>query len=149
MSVADEIRDAVEDRLTFDPDVEASHIAVENLDGEIVLSGTVPSYPQSLAAAAAAQSVAGVRSVRNHLDVVLPSGDRRDDLTLTTAANNALTLNETVPVGVEAVARNGVITLTGTVRGGLERTAAELVAAELPGVRSVTNDIRISAGAEI
>ena len=143
MRVADEILDSVEDRLTFDPDVDASHITVENLDGQIILSGTVPSYPESTAAAAAARSVAGVKQVRNRLDVVLPPGDRRDDMTLTAAANDALTLNEAVPVGVEAAARDGEVTLTGTVRDDLERTAAELVVAEVTGVRRVTNDIQI------
>ena len=37
---------------------------------------------------------------------------------LTTMANNALTLNVTVPDGVEATAANGNITLTGTVSYG-------------------------------
>ena len=149
MDDADEIRDAIEDRLTFDPDVDASDTTVENLNGEIVLNGTVPSYPQYMAAAAAAQSVAGVRNVRNDLCVVLPPGDYRDDLTLTTTANDALTLNNTVPVGVEAAACNGDVTLTGAVRDSLERTAAELMVAGLTGVRSVKNDIQIRAGADI
>jgi osmotically-inducible protein OsmY len=149
MDEADELRDAVEDRLTFDPDVDAADIAVENLNGEIVLNGTVPSYPQYMAAAEAAQSVTGVRDVRNHLDVVLPPGDYRDDLTLSTAANEALTLNDTVPVGVQAAAHDGDVTLTGEVRDGFERTAAELMVAGLTGVRSVTNDIQIRPGADI
>ena len=114
----DDIRDAVEDQLTFDPDVEAaeSHITVETMNGEATLNGTVPSYPQYLAAEAAARRVAGVKDVHNHLEVVLPPGDYRDDQTLTTMANDALTLNDTVRVGVEAAAADGVITLTGTVR---------------------------------
>jgi septum formation inhibitor MinC len=44
---------------------------------------------------------------------------------LTTAANNALTLNVTVPDGVEATARDGNLTLTGRVSYGAERAAAE------------------------
>src|SRR5229473_726039 len=63
----------------------------------MALNGTVPSYPQYLEAAAAAQRVAGVTDVHNHLEVVLPDSDYRDDAMLTTAANNALTLNVTVP----------------------------------------------------
>jgi osmotically-inducible protein OsmY len=143
----DDIRDAVDDQLTFDPDVDAaeSHITVEAVNGEVTLNGTVPSYPQYLAAAAAARRVAGVTDVHNHLEVVLPPGDYRDDQTLTTTADDALTLNETVRVGVEATAANGVITLTGTVRDGDERTAAELLVAGLTGVRSVSNDIQIRA----
>ena len=74
--------------------------------------------------AAAARRVGGVTKLQNHLEVVLPPGDYRDDATLTTMANNALTLNIAVPDGVEATADNGNITLTGTVRYGAGRTPA-------------------------
>lgn len=37
---------------------------------------------------------------------------------LTTAANNAVTLNATVPDGIEATAQDGNLTLTGTVKYG-------------------------------
>jgi len=53
-----------------------------------------------------------------------------------------------VRVGVEAAAADGVITLTGTVRDGSERTAAELLVAGLTGVRSVKNDIQIRVEAD-
>ena len=53
--------------------------------------------------------------MHNHLQVVLPDEDYRDDATLTTAANNALALNVTVPDGVEAAARDGNLRLTGAV----------------------------------
>ena len=52
---------------------------MKNLNGDVALNGTVPSYPQYLEAAAAAQRVAGVKNVHNHLEVVLPAGDYRDD----------------------------------------------------------------------
>src|SRR5580693_2786562 len=93
MSETNDIGPAVTDDLTFDPDVDASAITVENRDGEVVLAGSVPSYPQYLQAAAAAQ--------------------------------------------------NGDVTLTGAVRRGAERAAAEATIAGLTGVRSVTNDIEI------
>jgi osmotically-inducible protein OsmY len=79
------------------------------------LNCAVPSYPEYLEAAVAAQRVAGVKNVRNHLAVVLPDDGYRDDAWLTTEANNALTLNVTVPDGVEATARDGNLTLTGMV----------------------------------
>jgi osmotically-inducible protein OsmY len=50
----------------------------------------VPSFPQYLQASAAARRVAGVTSVDNNLEVVLPESNYRDDVKLTTAANNAL-----------------------------------------------------------
>ena len=109
---------------------------------------TVPSYPQYLEAAAAARRVAGVTKLEIQLEVVLPAGDYRDDATLTTTANNALTLNIAVLDGVEATADNGDITLTGTVRYGSERTAAEQAVTYLTGLRNVRDDIEISTDAD-
>jgi osmotically-inducible protein OsmY len=148
MGKTKDIRAAVEDELIFDPLVDSSDIAVENMGGDVALNGTVPSYPQYLEAAAAARRVAGVTGVHNHLEVVLPPGDDRDDPALTTAANNALGLNITVPDSVEAAAHNGNITLAGTVRYGYERTAAEATVTALTGVRNVRDDIEISWDAD-
>jgi hypothetical protein len=102
-----DICERVEAELIFDPIVDARNITVKNMGGEVALNGWVPTYPQYLGAEAAAQRVAGVTNVRNHLEVVLMPGDYRDDAMLTTSANNALTRNITVPDGVEATARNG------------------------------------------
>src|SRR6266566_4818280 len=97
-----DVREAVEAELTFDPLVDPANITVKNMNGEVALNGTVPSYPQYLEAADGAQRVAGVKNVHNHLEVVLPPGDYRDDAMLTTAANNALTLNVTIPDSLPA-----------------------------------------------
>jgi osmotically-inducible protein OsmY len=148
MSRTKDIREAVESELSFDPQVDTADIAVRNLNGEVALNGTVPSYPQYLAAAAAAQRVGGVTSVLNHLQVVLPPDDYRDDSMLTTAANKALALNVTVPDGVEATANEGNLTLTGTVSYGSERAAAERAVAGLVGVRNVRDDIEIAYDAD-
>ena len=148
MSSTKDIREAVEAELTFDPLVDETDITVKNINGDVALNGTVPSYPQYLEAAAAAQRVAGVKHVHNHLSVVLPADDSRDDAQLTTAANNALLWDVTVPTGVEATARDGNLTLTGTVSFGSQRTAAELAVSGLIGVRNVKNEIAIDADAD-
>jgi len=92
------ISDAVVDDLTFDPDVDASGITVQDGDGDVVLTGSVPSYPQYVEAAAVASRVPGVKSVHNRLEVALPPGDFRDDPTLTAMANDTLTSGRTVAV---------------------------------------------------
>ena len=147
MSRTTDIREAVEAELAFDPLVDASNISVKNINGEVALNGTVPSYPQYLEAAAAAQRVAGVKHVHNHLAVELPDGDYRDDVQLVTAANNALQWDVTVPGGIEATSLNGNITLTGTVRYGAQRTAAELAVGGLIGVRNIKDEIDIDQDA--
>jgi len=60
MGKTKDIREAVEAELDFDPLVDAADITVKNASGQVALNGTVPSYPQYLEAAAAAQRVAGV-----------------------------------------------------------------------------------------
>jgi osmotically-inducible protein OsmY len=114
MSSTEDILKAVEAELDFDPLVDPAGITVKNLNGEVALNGTVPNYPQYREAAAAAQRVGGV-----NWDV-------------------------TVPLGVEATARDGNLTLAGTVHFGSERTAAETAVSGLTGVRNVKDEIAIS-----
>ncbi len=147
MGKTKDIREAVEAELRFDPLVDPADIAVRNINGDVALNGTVPSYPQYLEAAAAAQRVAGVKNVHNHLEVVLLPGNNRDDAMLTTAANNALAANITVPDGIEATAYDGNVELTGTVKHGPQRAAAELAVAGLAGVRNIRDDIDIGSDA--
>jgi len=144
MGTTKDVRAAVEAELGFDPRVDSTDITVTNIGGDVNLTGTVPSYPQYLEAAAAARRVVGVKTVDNNLEVVLPESDWRDDVKLTTAANNALTDNITVPDSVEAIAEDGNITLNGTVSYATERAAAEAVVTGLAGVRNVSNAIDIS-----
>lgn len=143
-----DIRQAVQDELTFDPLVDETRITVRNLSGDVALNGTVPSYPQYIEAAAAARRVQGVTGVHNHLMVALPDSDYRDDPTLTTAANNALALSVTVPANVEASASDGNVWLTGTVTFGFQRAAAEDSISGLIGIRNITNDIEVFSDAE-
>src|SRR6266480_98756 len=148
MTKTQDIRDAVELELSYDPLVDISDITVKNINGEVALNGTVPSFPQYLEAAAAARRVSGVKNVHNHLEVVLPPDDYRDDAMLTTVANNALTLNITVPDGIEATAHDGNLTLTGTVKYGTQRAAAELAVGGLTGVRNIRDDIEVGQDAD-
>ncbi len=73
MGKSKDIREAVEAELTFDPLIDPSNITVKNMNGDVALNGTVPSYPQYVEAAAAAQRVAGVTNVHNHLAVDFPT----------------------------------------------------------------------------
>ena len=148
MTETQKIRDAVLDELSYDPLVDATKITVMQMNGEVALNGTVPSYPQYLEAAAATRRVAGVTIVHNHLEVALPARDHRDDSALTTTANDALELDIAVPDTVQATVRNGNVTLTGRVNYGVQRQEAEDAVAALTGVRNVKNKIQVSADAD-
>ena len=148
MSKTTDIRDAVQAELDFDPLVDPVNITVKNIDGDVALNGTVPSYPQCQEAAAAARRVSGVKQVHNHLMVMLPDADYRDDVQLATAANNALGWDVTVPSGIEATARDGNLTLSGLVEYGSQRLAAERAVSGLTGVRNVKDEIEVSYDAD-
>ena len=148
MATTKDIRDLVKAELSFDPLVDDTSITVKNLNGDVALNGTVPNFPQYREAAAAARRVQGVTSVHNHLMVVLPASNYRDDPALTTAANNALIENVTVPGSVEASASDGNIWLTGTVSYGFQRANAEQTIAALTGVRNIRDDIEIADDAD-
>src|ERR1700755_619155 len=148
MGTTKDIREAVNAELKYDPLVDDADIHVVNVSGDVALNGTVPSYPQYQEAAAATQRVGGVKNVHNHLEVVLSDADYRDDAMLTTAANNALTLNVTVPDGIEATARDGNLTLSGTVKDGAQRSAAELAVTGLTGSRNIKDYIEIGYDAD-
>ena len=144
-----DIREAVQKELEFDPLVDASGITVKNMNGDVALNGTVPTYPQYLQAAAAARRLQGVTRVHNHLMVDLPFASYRDDVLLTTDANNALTMNVSVPPGsVEASASEGNVWLTGMVGNRFQRDAAEQAVAGLAGVRGIADDIEIYSDIE-
>ena len=143
MAKPKDIRAAVKAELDFDPFIDDSDITLKNLNGDVALNGTVPSYPQYLQAAAAARRVSGVTRVHNHLMVMLPDENYRDDAQLTTAANSSLALNITVPGSVEASASDGNIWLTGSVGYGFQRDAAEATVSGLTGVRNVSDDIEV------
>lgn len=143
-----DIREGVRKELDFDPLVDATGITVKNMNGDVALNGMVPSYRQYLDAAAAAKRVNGVTRVHNHLSVVLPPSSYRDDPMLTTAANNVLAQTVRVPGNVEASASDGDVWLTGTVRYGFERDAAEQAVAGLTGVRGILNDIEVFSDVE-
>ena len=144
MGKTKDVRAAVEKELGFDPRVNSSDITVMTIGGNVNLTGTVPSFPQYLHASAAARRVAGVTTLDNNLEVVLPESSYRDDAKLITAANNALAADVTVPDSVEAIAEDGNVTVTGTVSYGTERAAAAEAVAGLTGVRNVWNDVVIS-----
>jgi osmotically-inducible protein OsmY len=148
MGKTTDIREAVQAELDFDPLVDTVNITVKNIDGDVALNGTVPSYPQYQEAAAAARRVSGVKQVHSHLMVQLPDADYRDDVQLATAANNALGWDVTVPSGIEAAARDGNLTLSGLVAYGSQALAAERAVSGLTGVRNVKDDIEVSSDAD-
>ncbi|MGH9143276.1 MAG: BON domain-containing protein [Vicinamibacterales bacterium] len=137
-----QLRDSVERQLQWDPEIESANIAVIASDGVITLTGVVRSYPAKLGAEQSVRRVRGVRGVANEIRVAPPS--QRTDTEIAKAAVHALQARADMPTSVAVTARNGVLTLEGTVRWMFQRTAAGAAVMHLDGVTGVSNQIDVT-----
>lgn len=128
--------------LAFDPLVAGDEIEVAVADGVVTLRGDVTSVRAAIAAERAVKRVDGVRSIANALHV--RTRQERTDTDLTREALHRLRNNVAVPLSVQALVRDGHITLDGTVTWDHQRVAAEDAVRHLSGVSGITNDIVVA-----
>jgi len=134
----------VRDELDWDPVLDDSKITVKANDGKVTLSGTVPTYHQTVLAREDARSVNGVRSVDNELQIDPDSGILADTA-IAVACASALDVDSLIPYGaVTADVSNGWVTLTGEVRYYYQRKEAESAVNRVNGVRGVTDKVEIT-----
>jgi len=137
----DDLRRHVAAELLWDPQVDSEAIEVLAADGAVMLRGTVASLRLKRVVGRAAARVRGVTWVANELRVQLSDADRRDDEDLRGDVLEALMLDVSVPMTIDVKARDGLITLTGTVQWHYQREAAESRTTDVPGVAGIDNAI--------
>ena len=140
----DDLRRDVAAELCWDPQVDSATIEVSAASGMITLRGTVASLIDKRAGSKATARVRGVTRVANELRVQIPDRDRRDDEDLRGDVLEALMLESSVPMTVDAQARDGFVTLTGTVEWHYQREAAESRTASVPGVVDIDNAVTLA-----
>jgi osmotically-inducible protein OsmY len=140
----DDLRRHVAAELFWDPQLDSEAIDVSAARGLVTLRGTVASLQQKRAGGRAAARVRGVARVVNELRVQISDKDRRDDEDLRGDVLEALMLDVSVPMTIDARARDGLVTLTGTAQWHYQREAAEFRAASVPGVSGVDNTISLT-----
>jgi osmotically-inducible protein OsmY len=140
----DDLRRQVAAELFWDPQVDSEAMEVSADGGTITLRGTVASLRSKRAGGRAAARVRGVTCVANELRVQLADADRRADEDLRGDVLEALMLDVSVPMTVDAQARDGFVILTGTARWHYQREAAESRTADVPGVAGIDNAIALT-----
>src|SRR5438093_5891235 len=143
------ITSATKLRLFADSKTPALDINVDTHRGVVTLFGMVPSSEAKAAAEADARKVSGVRRVVNRLQVVAsakqPEVKARDE-DIEREVKKALdTRSGLSDARIKVDVKNGVARLTGTVRAEHDRVSAAVAARSAPGVRSVQDDLQISA----
>ena len=144
MRTDSEIKKDVEDELQWDPDIDATDIAVAVKNGVVTLTGFVRSYMQRAEAEKDAKRVAGVTGIANDIEVRLPYINKRPDPEIARDAVQAIQ-NE-LPYSsqfIKVVAKDGWLTLEGDLEWNYQRERAERAVRSIRGVTGVTNAMRL------
>lgn len=134
-----EIAAAAVNRLDWNVSVPKDTVKVAVSKGWVTLSGQVHWHYQHDAAADAVRTLWGVAGVSNQISIKprVNAGNIKSDIMV------ALNRSWFAPENIDVTARDGQVTLTGTVDYWDERALAATTAWAAPGVTSVTNDIRV------
>jgi osmotically-inducible protein OsmY len=144
-----EIERDVKEELKWEPDLDATDIAVSVKDGVVALTGFAKSYIDKYEAENAAKRVAGVVGIADDLEVRLPAVDERPDPDI--ARDAAAAIKSQLPISsenIKIVVKNGWVTLEGTVEWQYQRSTAETAVRRIKGVKGVTNVILLKPRAE-
>jgi osmotically-inducible protein OsmY len=139
-----DIKRDVEAELRWNPDIDATDIAVAVKNGVVTLSGFVRSYAQKFEAEQTAKRVNGVAAVANDIEVRLPVFNQRPDPEI--ARDAVAEIQNNLPYSsdhVRVVVRDGWVTLEGSVEWTYQRERAEQVVRRVRGVKGVTNLIEL------
>ncbi len=134
----------VKEEFDWDPLLDNSRIVVKASDGEVTLTGAVPTYYESVLAGDDAWSIGGVTLVDNQLLVGIV-GEAIVDGDIAAACVTALDDDRWVPHGaIDVVVTEGWVTLTGQVRRHFQRRAALHAVRRVDGVLGITDGIVIN-----
>ena len=133
---------AIVQALADNPRVHADEIAVQVIDGDVVLHGTVGGIMQRDEAALTVRAVPGIRHIDNDLRVEFLDSDRRADADTGAAVVDALTADgELRRASFDVASKAGTVTLRGVVERPDLRGKAAQIALGVPGVRDVRNQL--------
>lgn len=144
-----EIERDVKEELQWDPDLDATDIAVSVKDRVVTLVGFVRSYTDKYEAEAAAKRVSGVAGVANDIEVRMPSVDERPDPEI--ARDAVAAIKSQLPISsdrIKIVVKNGWVTLEGQVEWQYQKNTAENAVRRIKGVKGVTDLIHLKPRAE-
>jgi len=133
------------DQLTWDDSVDANEVHVTVEDGIVKLKGKVPNFTAKLAASKDAYMVAGVKDVKNDIDVQYPATLQvPPDEEITSNINNMLIWNDNIlSSNIKVETNNRIVTLTGKVESYWEKMLAGDIAASAGGVTDVVNTLGV------
>src|SRR4030081_724090 len=135
-----DIKRDLEAELRWNPDIDATDIAVSVKNGVVTLSGFVRSYAQKYEAEQTAKRVNGVAAVANDVEVRLPIFNQRFDPEIARDAVEEIEKN--LPYSsahIRVIVRDGWVPLEGSVEWNYQRLRAEHVVCCVRGFKASSN----------
>lgn len=136
----------VMEKLNFEPSLDTTNITVsiQGDDDIIILGGTVESFYEKLVAEKAVQSLMHVRTIANEITVDLSIPHHKTDAEIAQEVTNAIKNNTiTASKNIQAIIKNGIVTLTGDVDWYYQKSAAFNAINKLFGIKSIINNIEV------
>jgi len=150
-------------KLLLKGNVSSANTHVEVKDGVVTLTGTADNTAQKELTEVYAKEITGVKSVRNQLQVMdisakntsasdsrestrqsRTTGEVIDDSAITSKVKYALlSHHSTSALKTDVQTREGVVTISGEAASDAEKTLVTKLAEDVPGVKSVTNNMTI------
>jgi osmotically-inducible protein OsmY len=131
--------------LRRDRGVRHTDVGVGALAGVVMLTGTVASQAQRVAAQKAAHRVPGVLDVANGIQIKLLGSPERNEVDIARAVRHALDWSTLVPwQRIHSTVSAGVVTLEGRVESYSQLRDAARAVRKLTGVRHVNNLIAVN-----
>jgi osmotically-inducible protein OsmY len=131
---------SLSDALAMDTRVEGSHINSTLAEGIITLTGTTPTSIAKTAAESTARGLPGVIGVSNELIIMGETGDAATAANISAALKRDQTL---AYLGLSADCKNGICTIGGQAFSNDEKSKAAILAAAIPGVKALKNEITV------
>ncbi len=146
MRTNEELQKDVQNAIKWEPLLHAAEIGVIVKDGVVTLSGIVDGYYKKKEAETAAKNVAGVKAVVEDIEIKYSNNLTKTDNDIANEVLKALKDNWAVSEDhVKVKVEDGWVNLEGELTWNFQKQDAKNCISYLPGVRGVTNDIKIKS----
>lgn len=142
----EELQKDVQNAIKWEPLLHAAEIGVTAKDGVVSLTGEVDSYIKKLEAESAAKKVIGVKALIEKIEVRIPNKWSKTDSEVVEKVLKAIKKTWFSTKGkVTVKVEDGWVTLEGELPWNYQRDEIKHAINYLPGVKGVTNSIKIKS----
>jgi osmotically-inducible protein OsmY len=146
MKTNEELQKDVQNAIKWEPLLHAAEIGVTVKDGVVTLTGVVDGYFKKKEAENAAKNVSGVKAVVEEIEIKYSNTFTKTDNDIAHEVLKALKDNWSVSEdNVKIKVEDGWVTLEGELTWNFQKQDAKTAISFLPGVKGVTNEIKIKS----